>query len=144
MHSIIPSGLIPGGRSNRKNRQSVFFTAVNPFDIQPDQREVEYDVDRPRIAPYRHTWRSHHNSVFWCNSKLAQSKGLRFHQTRSHAIALSDTLPAICIDKVVCMNNKGRILLQNFRVTQVTTRNTCVELPTRSEGCTFFRIVKIR
>ena len=29
MHSIIQSGLIPGRRSNKKNRQSVFFTAVN-------------------------------------------------------------------------------------------------------------------
>ena len=52
MHSNIRSGLIPGGRSNRKNRQSVFFTAVNPIDIQPDRTEVEYDVNRPRIAQY--------------------------------------------------------------------------------------------
>ena len=106
VHSIIQSGLSPGDRSNRKNRQSVFFTAVNPIDTQPDEREVEYDVDKPRIAPYRHTWRSHHNSVFWCNSKLAQSKGLRFYQTRSHAVTLSDTRPAICIDKVVCMRTR--------------------------------------
>ena len=66
MHSIVQSGLIPGGRSNRKNRQSVFFTAVNPIDIQPDQRKVEYDLDKPRIAPHKHTWRSHYNAVFWC------------------------------------------------------------------------------
>ena len=67
MHSIIQSGLILGGRSNRKNRQSVFFTAVNPIYIEPDQREVEYDLDKPRIAPNKHTWRSHHNTVFWCH-----------------------------------------------------------------------------
>ena len=31
------SGLIPGGKSNRRDRQSVFFTAVNPMDnSQPD------------------------------------------------------------------------------------------------------------
>ena len=49
-HSIIQSGLIPGGRSNSKDRQS----------------EVEYDLDKPKIASYKHTWRSYHNTVNWC------------------------------------------------------------------------------
>ena len=80
MHSIIQSGLISGGKSNRGDRQSVFFTAVIPMDIQLDQREVEYDLDKPRIAPHKHTWRSHRNTVFWCNLKLAQRKGLRLHR----------------------------------------------------------------
>ena len=31
MHSIIRSGLIPGGRSLKRGRQSVFFTMVNPI-----------------------------------------------------------------------------------------------------------------
>ena len=39
MHSIIQSGLIPGGESFRRDRQSVFFTAVNPMDTQQDRRE---------------------------------------------------------------------------------------------------------
>ena len=39
----------------------------------------------------------------WCNLKLPQTKGLRFYQTRSHAIALFNTLLAICIEKVVYM-----------------------------------------
>ena len=39
----------------------------------------------------------------WCNLKLAQRKGLQFYQTRSRAITLSSTLPAICKEKVVCM-----------------------------------------
>ena len=32
----------------------MFFTAVNRIDIQPDEEEVEYDLDKPRIAPYKH------------------------------------------------------------------------------------------
>ena len=32
MHSIARSGLIPGGRSLKRDRQSVFFSAVNPMD----------------------------------------------------------------------------------------------------------------
>ena len=96
MHSIIQSGLIPGGKSNRRDRQSVFFTAVNPIDIQPDRRQVEYDLDKPRIAPYKHSWRAHHNTFFWYNLKLAQRKGLRFYQTRSHAITVSDSTSDLC------------------------------------------------
>ena len=62
----------PKRKKKRRDRQSVFFTAVNPMDIQPDQREVEYDLDKPRIAPYKHTGRIHHNTVLLCNLKLAQ------------------------------------------------------------------------
>ena len=40
MHSIIKSGLILGGRSLEKDRQSVFFTAVNPKYTRKDLEEV--------------------------------------------------------------------------------------------------------
>ena len=50
MHSIIKSGLIPGGRSLRMDRQSVFFTAVNTMCARKDLEEVQYDLDKPRIA----------------------------------------------------------------------------------------------
>ena len=36
MHSILQSGLIPGGRSPKRDRQSVFFTAVKP-DVHPSE-----------------------------------------------------------------------------------------------------------
>ena len=103
MHSIIKSSLIPGVNSLRRDNQSVFFTAVNPMCDRQDLEEVEHDLDKPRIAPYKHTWRAHHNTVCWCNLKLPQRKGLQFYQTRSHAIALLSTLSAICIEKVECM-----------------------------------------
>ena len=63
MHSMIQSGLIPGGKSNRRDRQSVFFTAVNPMYANQDLEEVRYDMDKPRIAVYKHTWRVYHNTV---------------------------------------------------------------------------------
>ena len=101
MHSIIKSGLIPGGRSLKKDWQSVFFTALNPMDDNQDLEEVEYDLNKPRIAVYKNTWRAHQNAVFWCNVKLVQRKGLQFYQTRSHAIIHFNILPAICVEKVV-------------------------------------------
>ena len=84
MHSIIKSGLIPGGKSLRTDRQSVFFTAVNPMYARQNLEEVEDDLDKPRIAPCRHTWKAHHNTVFWCNLKLAQRKGSQFYQKIDH------------------------------------------------------------
>ena len=62
------------------------------------------------------TWKPHQGTVYWCNLKLAQEKGLLFYQTRSHAIVVYDTLPAVCIEKVVCMNMKDE-LFQKVRVT---------------------------
>ena len=129
MHSIIQSGLVPKGKSNRRDRQSVFFTAVNPMDVQPDRREVQYNLDKPRrIAPYKKTWRFHHNTLCWCNFKLAQRKGLRNYSSRH---TTSDLYQQSGFHA-----NKGRTLLQKIRVTQVTLRNTRAELATRSEGCT--------
>ena len=58
MHSIIKSGLIPG-ESLKRDRQSVFFTAVNPMYANQDLEEVQHDLDKPRIAVYKNTWRIH-------------------------------------------------------------------------------------
>ena len=46
------------------------------------------------------------NTVYWCNLKVAKKKGLQFYQTRRHAFVLYNTLPAICIEKAVCMKTK--------------------------------------
>ena len=81
----------------------MFFTAVNPMYANQDQEEVQHDLDKPRIAVCKNTWRVHLNTVYWCNLKLAQRKGLEFYQTRSHAVTLSNTPPAICIEIVVYM-----------------------------------------
>ena len=51
MHSIVQSGLIPGGKSLIRDRQSVFFTAVNPMYAPQDLEGVEQNLDKPRIAP---------------------------------------------------------------------------------------------
>ena len=142
MHSIIKSGLIPGRKSLRRESQSVFFTAVNPMYASQDLEEVQYDLDKPRSTVYKITWRVHQNTVYWCNLKLAQRKGLQFYQTRSHAITLSSTLPSIYIEKVVCMKLLKNYL-QGTSVTQTTSCYTCAELATPSEGSTCYRFVKI-
>ena len=77
MHSIVQSGLIPGGKSNRRDRQSVFFTAVNPMDDNQDlDEEVQYNLDKPRIAPYKHIWRTHHITGVLVQFKACSEKGI--------------------------------------------------------------------
>ena len=108
LHSIINSGLIPGGQ-NLSKRQTVFFCLWIPWTKNtriPDK----IDLEAPRFAQYMHkAWKKHQNTVFWVDINLALKKGLKFYQTRSNAIILHDTLPAYCIPKVVRMETEGVI-----------------------------------
>ena len=98
LHSITNSGLIPGGQ-NLSNRQTVFFTAVNP--VNKEHKDLDtIDWGAPRLAWYKQKkWRRHQNTLYWVDVQLAQQKGLEFYQTRSNAIILYDTLAAYCIPK---------------------------------------------
>ena len=100
LHSIINSGLIPGGQ-NLNNRQTVFFLLLDPMDKNhKDPDTIELRV--PRHAQYMHeAWKIHQDAVFWVDINLAIKKGLKFYQNRSNAVILYDTLPAYCIPKVV-------------------------------------------
>ena len=109
-------GLVPGGKSLKSGRQAVFFTTVNPTDDEYGMGESPRDVTKPRIAPYKNTWKCLQNTVCWCNLKLAQEKGLQFYHTRSHAVVLYNTQPAACIEKVVCMKTQDE-LYQKVRLT---------------------------
>ena len=87
----------------------MFFAAVNLMDDDQSMEEIRCDLDKPRIAPYKNTWRPHQNKVYWCNLMLAQKNGLQFYQTRSHATVLYNTLPVTCIEKAVCMKTKEEL-----------------------------------
>ena len=102
LHSIISSGLIPGGQSSSK-RQTVFFLPVDPMDKNHKDPDV-IDLRTPRRAQYVHkAWKRHQDAENWVDINLALKKGLKFYQTRSNAIILQETLPAYCIPKVVRM-----------------------------------------
>ena len=102
--------------SLKRGRQAVFFTTVNPMEDGYGLGETPCDLTKPRIAPYKNTWKRFQNSVFWCNLELAQERGLQFYQTRSHAVVLYNTLPAACIEKAVCMKTTDD-LYQKVRLT---------------------------
>ena len=52
VHSIINSGLIPGGQ-NLSKRQTVFFLLVDPIDKEHKDPET-IDLGAPRLARYMH------------------------------------------------------------------------------------------
>ena len=73
VHSIITSGLIPGGQ-NLSKRQTVFFLLVSPMDKEHKDPET-IDLEAPRLAWYMHTaWKKHQNTVYWVDIKLAQKE----------------------------------------------------------------------
>ena len=112
LHSIINSGLIPGGQ-NLSRRQTVFFLLVNPMDKEHKDPET-VDLKAPRLAQYmQNAWKKHQNTVYWVDIRLAQNKGLKFYQTRSNAIILYNTLPACCIPKAIKMET-GEIIYEKI------------------------------
>ena len=102
LHSIINSGLIPGGL-NLSNTQTVFLLPVDPMD-KNHKDPGTIDLNAPRHAQHMHkAWKRHQNTVYWVDINLALKKGLKFYQTRSNGIILHETPPACCIPKVVSM-----------------------------------------
>ena len=102
LHSIINSGLIPGGQ-NLNKRQTVFFLLLDPIDKEHKDPDT-IDLEAPRLAQYMHkAWKKHQNTVYWVYINLPLKKGFKFYQTRSNAIILYETIPAYCIPKVVRM-----------------------------------------
>ena len=89
-------GLIAGGKDAKKEvRQTVFFTALNPMNDEPEE---EYqDLSKPRKVHFKSKWKIIQDAIYLINLKQAQDKGLQCWQTRSHAIFLHDSVPADCI-----------------------------------------------
>ena len=113
LHSIVNSGLKPGGQ-NLSKRQTVFFTSVDPTNKEHrDSNKI--DLEAPRLAWYHQKkWKKHQTLVYWVDINLL-SEELKFYQTRSNAIIFHDTLPAYCISKVVVMAT-GEVIYEKVYV----------------------------
>ena len=91
----------------------MLFTAVNPMSIHL-HKQRDYDMTKPRIAVYKQNWKIHQNRVYWANLRAAPQKGFAFYQTSSNANILHDTLPAVCIEKVVVMNSGEELYIKVY------------------------------
>ena len=116
--TCMPSSRVDWFREEEVSRGTgspCLFTAVNPMYANQDQEEVQYDLDKPRIAVYKKHLENSPNNRRWCNLKLSQSKGLQFYQTRFDAIATFNTLLAICIEKRVHMKTGEDLYYKVFQ-----------------------------
>ena len=87
LHSIINSGLIPGGQNSSK-RQTVFFLPIDPRDKGHKDPE-KIDLNVPRRAQYLHSaWKKHQDAVYWVDINLA----IENWWIRSNFVG-SDTMP---------------------------------------------------
>ena len=134
LHSIINSGLIPGGQK-LNNRQTVFFLLVDPMDKNQKDPDT-IDLNEPRHAQYLHkAWKRHQDAVYWVDINLALKKRLKFYQTRSNAIILHETLPPYCIPKVVGLET-GEVIYEKVYMSLASTKDL---LETRLEKRIGFR-----
>ena len=79
LRSMVNHDSIPGGVSLKTGRHAVFFTVVNPMDNQDGFGKTLCNLSKARIALYKNTWKHFQDTVFWCNLKLAQQRGLQFN-----------------------------------------------------------------
>ena len=71
------------------------FLLVDPENKEHKDPET-IDLEAPRLTRSMHkAWKKRQNTVYWFDIKLALNKGLKFYQTRSTAIILYNTLPAL-------------------------------------------------
>ena len=82
-----------------------FFTASGRSSVRSEQTQ-NYGVQK--------YLESSPNTVYWCNLKLAQRRGLQFYQTRSHAVVLYHTT-CDYFEKAVCMNTKDVLYHEVFQ-----------------------------
>ena len=102
LHSITNSGLIPGGQNLSRERQTVFFTAVDPTNKEY-KGPYKLDLTKPRLAWYKQkTWKRHQDTVYWVDIQLAQRKGFKFYQTRCNAIILLRYTPSLLYLESCC------------------------------------------
>ena len=108
LHSIINSGLIPGGQ-NLSNRQTVFSLLVDHMDKSHKDPDT-IDLEAPRLAQYMHKeWRNIKTRCIGSTSTLLKSKdwsSISHDRTQSFFTKHSK---ASCIPKVVRMETGGVI-----------------------------------
>ena len=139
MHFIIQTGLVPGTGGTDSQCSSLLWTR-RTFNL------IEEKLSTIWINPESNRTNKHGDFItrqFFVQFTACGEKGIAI---LSNSIARNHSFRHTTSDSYRqsgMHENKERILLQNIQVAQVTTSDTCAELPTRSEGSTCSRIEKI-
>ena len=111
---ISNSGFIPGGQ-NLSKRQTILFTLVDL--LNKEHRDADkIDLEAPRLAWYhqKNVEETSKPDVLGWHQNC--SKRFKFHQTRSNAINLYDTLPAYCIPNIIIIGTGESYTRKYMRV----------------------------
>ena len=100
LHSIMNSGLILGGQNLSKKTDSILH-ACGFYEQRTQRSWYSRFVSTASCTILHKAWKKHQNAVCWVDINLALKKGLKFHQTRSNAVILHETLPACDVPKEV-------------------------------------------
>ena len=142
MHSIIQGGLSLGGKSLKRDRQSVFFRAVNPMYANQDPEGVQYDLDKPDLRCTKilgESTKIQYIGAIWSSLKEKDCSSIK---TRSHAIAFfQHTSCELYWESGVHEDWRG-FILQSIPILQVSARRTRAEFATWTSGSTQSRSEK--
>ena len=72
--SIADAGLVAGGTSGNRGRQTCCFTGVDP--LHEPRVDPRHTTDQPRLVLFTFYWRRHQDAGYWFDLKIAQEKGL--------------------------------------------------------------------
>ena len=91
-YSIAVAGLVARGKE-RKGRQTIFFTPLDPVNSDANGAELITDFNKARKMHYQIHWRLERGAVYWVHLRSAQNAGLEFWQTGSNAIDTYQAVP---------------------------------------------------
>ena len=102
--SITNSGLIPGGQNSRRERQTVFFIAVNPMlknHIDPQDKHTRLLLNPVKKPQCLETLRdSQHPEQLTCTSKDQEHGSMEYLQAQGWVFLGSQQLPPRHVDVV--------------------------------------------
>ena len=104
-----------------RDRQTVFFTAVNPMNKKWIDKG-EQDLTKPRLAACKQAWKISPDAVFWVDVCRAQRMGLNNLPNEVRMRPLNDTLPPICIERVVSRKTEEDLFLPKLQSRHVLLR----------------------
>ena len=108
-YSIAEAGLVVGGKEREEGRQTMFFTPLDPFNIDASGAELITDIKKPRKVHCQIHWRPEQDAVYWIHLSTAQDACLEFWQTGSNAIITCQSVPKECVVKVVSESGKREL-----------------------------------
>ena len=121
-HSIVQSGWIDSGRERRQEREACGVLRSRKSDVRWSAQRSGVRHDEAQICSVQNNWKLHQHTVYWCHLMAAQSEGLQFYQTRSNAIILYNTLPAVCIERVVNIKSGEELYSKLYQPPELSQR----------------------